>query len=92
MTIRKRLKRLEGQRGHHAWDDRPPVILSRADMTEDRVIGIRTGSGSEVITRLPGESFDDLVSRARALLATPWAGLPLIMACAYADQIASDAA
>jgi hypothetical protein len=85
MNLRKRLQVLEGRKAAAGWDDRPPVLIGRLDMAEDDVIGIGT-SRNNAVPRLPGESFDDLVDRARPALATPWCGMPLILVCQYADK------
>lgn len=84
MTMRNRLRRLELQLPTN-FDDRLPVVLGVIDRTDDDVIGMFTGPGSQIVARDVGESMEALISRARVLLATPWAGLPLIMCCVYAD-------
>ena len=86
MTIRNRLAKLESESKDNGRDSRPPILLGRAGMTDDDVIGLWTGGISPKIERLPNESIDDLIDRARLLLATPWAGMPLIMLCVYTDK------
>ena len=82
MTIRKRLERLESARP--PMTDRPPVMLGLCGTTDVDVIGI--GNGPRLIKRQPAEALDNLIERAHPLLATPWAGMPLIMSYAYSDE------
>lgn len=88
MTLRKRMTVLEGRHGSTHWD-RPPVLIGLVDTADADVIGIR--NGSRVIERNPGETLDDMIARIRTTLATPWAGLPLIMTYAYSDDVMSRA-
>lgn len=84
MTLKKRLLRLETSQPI----DTPlleSALVRIIGKSDDDVIGIGIDRGS-VIPRQPGESFVDLVERARTLLATPWCGIPLILMCAYADK------
>jgi len=83
MTMRKRIARLEGVAPTEV--ERPVVRIGLAGMTDEDVIGVRTGKG-DTIERLPGESVDALVERSRGLLSTPWAGLPPILVMAYATE------
>lgn len=83
MTIRKRLERLEF---NQPGDEAPPVLLSLQGTTEDDVIGVRPGVSDPIIERWPGEAFDALIARARAVLATPWAGMPAILSLAYSTE------
>lgn len=85
MTLRKRLARLEADRSG-SNDEREPVLLAIAGKTDADVIGIGT-TRANTVARLPGESLDGLVRRARPLLARPWTiGLPHILCCAYAEE------
>lgn len=83
MTIRKRLERLEST--ILPIDERPLVMMTRLGMTRDDVIAMSTGPGCEPVMRKPGEAYEELRDRARPLLATPWAGMPIIMCCVYSD-------
>ena len=84
MNMRNRLRKLELQQPT-SWDDRPPVVMGIAGRDDADVIGVHTGNKAKMVARAQGEDLDDLVSRARVALATPWCGLPLILMCAYAD-------